>query len=58
MTMAVTTDDLRPWQNARRKFALLHEKKFVPLGPWDEVENAGHTIVKELMATCRNQNRI
>ena len=28
MTLVVTTDDLRPWQIAQRKFALLHEKKF------------------------------
>jgi phospholipid/cholesterol/gamma-HCH transport system ATP-binding protein len=50
MTLAVTTDDLRPWQNARRKFALLHEKKFIPLGSWTEIENTGHAAVKELMA--------
>jgi phospholipid/cholesterol/gamma-HCH transport system ATP-binding protein len=50
MTLAVTTDDLRPWQNARRKFAVLHEKKFVPLGLWTEMENTDHPTVKELMA--------
>lgn len=50
MTLAVTTDDLRPWRNAQRTFALLHEKKFVPLGHWAEMENTGHPMVKELMA--------
>ncbi|HEY5043557.1 MAG TPA: ATP-binding cassette domain-containing protein [Verrucomicrobiae bacterium] len=50
MTIAVTADDLRPWQNDRRKFALLHEKKFIPLGGWREVEAAGPSILKELMA--------
>jgi ABC-type transporter Mla maintaining outer membrane lipid asymmetry ATPase subunit MlaF len=50
MTLAVTTDDLRPWQNVWRKFAVLHEKKFVPLGLWTEIENTAHPTVKELMA--------
>jgi ABC-type transporter Mla maintaining outer membrane lipid asymmetry ATPase subunit MlaF len=51
MTIAVTTDDLRPWQNPQRKFALLHDKKFIPLGSWNEVEAAGDPVVKELLAT-------
>ena len=50
MTMVVTADDLRPWQNARRKFALLHEKKLIPLGAWNEVETSDHSGVKELLA--------
>ncbi len=50
MTLVVTADDLRPWQNARRKFALLNGKKFIPLGSWNEVETADHSAVKELLA--------
>jgi ABC-type transporter Mla maintaining outer membrane lipid asymmetry ATPase subunit MlaF len=50
VTIAATTDDLRPWKNARRKFALLHEKKFIPLGFWNEVETADDAAVKELLA--------
>ena len=50
VTIAVTTDDLRPWQSARRKFAVLHEKTFVPLGHWAEVASTNHPMVKELMA--------
>jgi ABC-type transporter Mla maintaining outer membrane lipid asymmetry ATPase subunit MlaF len=50
MTMVVTTDDLRPWRNANRKFALLHDKKFFPLGSWNEVESANDPVVKELLA--------
>ena len=50
MTLAVTTDDLRPWQNAQRQFAVLHEKKFVPLGRWTDIENTDHPTVKELMS--------
>ena len=51
MTLVVTADDLRPWQNARRKFALLRDKKFIPLGTWSDVEAANHPIVKELLAS-------
>ncbi len=51
MTIAVTADDLRPWQDARRKFALLRDKKFIPLGDWNEVETANDVVVKELLAT-------
>jgi ABC-type transporter Mla maintaining outer membrane lipid asymmetry ATPase subunit MlaF len=49
MTIVVTADDLRPWQNERRKFALLHEKKMILLGGWNEVETTGNSIVKELL---------
>ena len=50
ITLVVTADDLRPWQHARRKYALLHDKKFLPLGGWHEVEASGDPIVKELLA--------
>ncbi len=50
MTLIATTDDLRPWRNADRKFALLHDKKFFPLGAWNEVESTNDPVVKELMA--------
>ena len=50
MTLVVTADDLRPWQHARRQFALLHDKKFLPLGGWNEVEASGDPMVKELLA--------
>jgi ABC-type transporter Mla maintaining outer membrane lipid asymmetry ATPase subunit MlaF len=50
MTMVVTAEDLRPWQNARRKFALLHDKKFIPLGGWNDVEATADPVVKELLA--------
>ena len=52
MTMVVTTDDLRPWQNAPRKFALLHDEKFIPLGAWNAVETSNDPIVKELLAVA------
>jgi ABC-type transporter Mla maintaining outer membrane lipid asymmetry ATPase subunit MlaF len=50
MTIVATADDLRPWQNARRKFALLRDKRFIPLGSWNEIETANDPIVKELLA--------
>ena len=50
MTIVVTADDLRPWQNAHRKFALLRDNKFIPLGTWNEVETANDPVVKELLA--------
>ena len=51
LTLVVTADDLRPWKGARRKFALLRDKKFIPLGTWHEVETATDPAVKELVAT-------
>jgi phospholipid/cholesterol/gamma-HCH transport system ATP-binding protein len=50
MTLVVTTDDLRPWRHAARKFALLRDKQFIPLGAWTDVETAGDPVVKELLA--------
>lgn len=50
MTIVATTDDLRPWQHDRRRFALLHEKRFVPVGGWSEVETSNEPVVKELLA--------
>jgi ABC-type transporter Mla maintaining outer membrane lipid asymmetry ATPase subunit MlaF len=50
MTIIVTTDDLRPWQDDRRKFALLNERKFIPLGNWGGVVASNHAAVKTLRA--------
>ena len=50
MTIVVTADDLRHWQSARRKFALLRDKKFISLGAWNDVETANDAVVKELLA--------
>jgi ABC-type transporter Mla maintaining outer membrane lipid asymmetry ATPase subunit MlaF len=55
MTMVATTDDLRPWRHSDRKFALLRDKKFVPLGSWNEVESANDPVVKELLAVSVDQ---
>lgn len=50
LTLVVTTDDLRPWPNAQRKFALLHDQKFISLGGWNEVAASADPVVKELLA--------
>ena len=50
MTLVATTEDLRPWRHAQRKFALLDEKTFSVLGAWDAVKAAGSHTVKELLA--------
>jgi len=50
MTVAATADDLRSWENAQRKFALLRDKKFISLGRWNEVVNSIEPVVKELLA--------
>jgi ABC-type transporter Mla maintaining outer membrane lipid asymmetry ATPase subunit MlaF len=50
MTIVATTEDLRAWRNAERRFAVLHEKKLSVLGSWPDVESAGHPAVKELLA--------
>jgi len=41
---------LRPWPGAQRKFALLRDRKFFPLGSWTDVASAGDPILKELLA--------
>ena len=51
MTIIATADDLRPWQDARRKFALLADKKLIPLGGWSEIEATNNPVVSELLAT-------
>jgi len=50
LTLVATADDLRPWQQARRKFALLRDKQFIPLGTWSNVETSSDPAVKELLA--------
>jgi ABC-type transporter Mla maintaining outer membrane lipid asymmetry ATPase subunit MlaF len=50
LTIVVTTDDFRPWRGRGRRFALLKEKTFIPLGSWDDVVSSGEPLVKELLA--------
>jgi len=57
MTVVVTTDDLQPWQNARRKFALLRDKRLLSLGEWNDVAASTDLAVKELLATSAGATR-
>jgi len=50
MTIAVTTDDLHPWENPGRRFAAAHEGNFSVLGPWGGADFVRHEAVKELLA--------
>jgi len=50
MTIVATTDDLRPWQHARRKFAVLHEGTFSILGNWNREVFSNHDALKEMLA--------
>lgn len=49
-TLVVVADDLFPWRNRARQFAVLKHKRFVILGSWEQLEAAGDEMVKELLA--------
>lgn len=49
-TMIVTADDLRFWRHGNRKFALLRDNKFFPIGSWSDVESVRDPAIKELLA--------
>lgn len=40
VTVVATTDDLRPWRSGHRHFALLQDRRFRPLGLWNQIESA------------------
>ena len=49
MTIAATADDFHPWRDARRQFAALHDRQFIPLGTWKQVESCDDPAVRELL---------
>jgi len=51
LTVVVTTEDLPPWKNDTRRFALLRDRQFFPLGSWPEMIRTGDPTVNELMLT-------
>jgi ABC-type transporter Mla maintaining outer membrane lipid asymmetry ATPase subunit MlaF len=53
MTIVATAEDLRPWKDDARRFALLRDKKFSLLGSWNEVTSDDDTIIMELMEVSR-----
>jgi ABC-type transporter Mla maintaining outer membrane lipid asymmetry ATPase subunit MlaF len=52
VTLVVTADDLRPWQNRARHFAVLKNRRLVVLGGWDQLQAAGDEMVQELLAVA------
>ena len=50
LTLVVTANDLRPWRNVARQFAVLKDKHLTVLGNWEQVEAARGDLVKELSA--------
>jgi ABC-type transporter Mla maintaining outer membrane lipid asymmetry ATPase subunit MlaF len=50
LTIVATTDDFRPWRGNGRRFGLLKDKSFVPLGSWNDVISSNDPLVKELLA--------
>jgi phospholipid/cholesterol/gamma-HCH transport system ATP-binding protein len=50
VTLVVTADDLRPWRNRARQFAVLKDRRLVVLGGREQLEAAGDELVRELLA--------
>ncbi len=50
VTIVATTEDLRPWRNIGGHFAILQDKKFVPLGHCPDLAANPQPLVKELLA--------
>jgi ABC-type transporter Mla maintaining outer membrane lipid asymmetry ATPase subunit MlaF len=50
VTVVVTTEELSPWQHPDRRYALLRDKQFLPLGSWAELAGTDDPVLKELLA--------
>jgi ABC-type transporter Mla maintaining outer membrane lipid asymmetry ATPase subunit MlaF len=50
VTLAVTTDNLWAWRGRANRFALLDEQRFSVIGEWNDVEQSGDPLVRELLA--------
>ena len=50
VTLVVATDDLRPWRNRARLFAVLGDKRFFALGEWSRLEATPDRQVQDLLA--------
>ena len=51
MTLVVTGDDLRPWKERAKQFALLKEKSFVTLGDRPALSSNTEPMLRELLPT-------
>ncbi|MBM3880641.1 MAG: ATP-binding cassette domain-containing protein [Verrucomicrobia bacterium] len=50
MTVVVAADDLRPWLGMARQFALIQERRWVPLGTRADLERCTEPLLRELLA--------
>jgi phospholipid/cholesterol/gamma-HCH transport system ATP-binding protein len=50
MTLVAACDDLRPWLDRGRQFALLKENQFLPLGGRDDLERCNEPLLRDLIA--------
>jgi len=51
MTLVITTEDLRPWRDRARQFAVLKGKQFIVFGSRTELEQATEPVVQEMLAS-------
>jgi phospholipid/cholesterol/gamma-HCH transport system ATP-binding protein len=49
MTIVVATDDLRPWRDTGRQFAILKKNRFEPVGDREAVKLTQDSLVRELL---------
>ena len=49
LTLVVTGDDLRPWRNRARQFAILKNQQFVPLGTRADLVGHGEPLLQDLL---------
>lgn len=50
LTLAVTTDDLRPWRDRARQFALLQRRHWVELGGQGDLSSSSETVVLDFLS--------
>jgi putative ABC transport system ATP-binding protein len=52
MTVVATADDFLPWRKHARQFAVLKDRRWTVLGPWDKVVASAEENVRELVAVA------
>jgi phospholipid/cholesterol/gamma-HCH transport system ATP-binding protein len=50
MTLVLSAEDLEPWRGSRYLFALLQDRRFIPVGSWSELEKHPEPVLQELLA--------
>jgi ABC-type transporter Mla maintaining outer membrane lipid asymmetry ATPase subunit MlaF len=49
LTLVVTGDDLRPWRNRARQFAILKNRQFIPLGTRGDLAGHAEPLLQDLL---------